>query len=170
MQSIKRALDQQGQMIRVPCYIGEARRAIKQAQSDLTTQLGREPTTREIANAVELTEKKVLEIFNATRDPVPLDAPINEDSPDGSFSELIPDQSQITPENYLLDYAKVEVITEVLNRKLNPRETQVIILRYGLDGRHGVHARRYRRQTPNQQGTRPTDRSRSDWKTQTSRL
>ncbi|MDE0556654.1 MAG: sigma-70 family RNA polymerase sigma factor, partial [Candidatus Poribacteria bacterium] len=49
-----------------------------------------------------------------------------------SFSELIPDQSQITPENYLLDYAKVEVITEVLNRKLNPRETQVIILRYGL--------------------------------------
>ena len=132
MQSIKRALDQQGQMIRVPCYIGEARRAIKQAQSDLTTELGREPTTREIANTVELTEKKVLEIFNATRDPVPLDAPINEDSPDGAFSELIPDQSQITPENYLLDYAKVEVITEVLNRKLNPRETQVIILRYGL--------------------------------------
>ena len=132
MQSIKRALDQQGQMIRVPCYIGEARRAIKQAQSDLTTELGREPTTREIANAVELTEKKVLEIFNATKDPVPLDAPINDDSPDGSFSELIPDQSQITPENYLLDYAKVEVITEVLNRKLNPRETQVIILRYGL--------------------------------------
>ena len=42
MQSIKRALDQQGQMIRVPCYIGEARRAIKQAQSDLTAQLGRE--------------------------------------------------------------------------------------------------------------------------------
>ena len=132
MQSIKRALDQQGQMIRVPCYIGEARRAIKQAQSDLTTQLGREPTTTEIAKEVELTEKKVSEIFNATKDPVPLDAPINEDAPDGSFSELIPDQSQITPENYLLDYAKVEVITEVLNRTLNPRETQVIILRYGL--------------------------------------
>ena len=132
MQSIKRALDQQGQMIRVPCYIGEARRAIKQAQSDLATQLGREPTTTEIAKEVELTEKKVSEIFNATKDPVPLDAPINEDSPDGSFSELIPDQSQITPENYLLDYAKVEVITEVLNRTLNPRETQVIILRYGL--------------------------------------
>ena len=132
MQSIKRALDQQGQMIRVPCYIGEARRAIKQAQSDLTSELGREPTTTEIANAVELTEKKVSEIFNATKDPVPLDAPINEDSPDGSFSELIPDQSQITPENYLLDYAKIEVISEILNRTLNPRETQVIVLRYGL--------------------------------------
>ncbi len=132
MQSIKRALDQQGQMIRVPCYIGEARRAIKQAQSDLTSELGREPTTTEIANAVELTEKKVSEIFNATRDPVPLDAPINEDSPDGSFSELIPDQSQITPENYLLDYAKIEIISETLNRTLNPREAQVIILRYGL--------------------------------------
>ena len=132
MQSIKRALDQQGQMIRVPCYIGEARRAIKQAQFDLTAELGREPTTTEIASAVELTEKKVSEIFNATREPVPLDAPINEDSSDGSFSELIPDQSQITPENYLLDYAKIEVITQILNRTLNPRETQVIILRYGL--------------------------------------
>ena len=132
MQSIKRALDQQGQMIRVPCYIGEARRAIKQAQADLTTELGREPTTTEIASTVELTEKKVSEIFNATREPVPLDAPINEDTSDGSFSELIPDQSQITPENYLLDYAKIEVITEILNRTLNPRETQVIILRYGL--------------------------------------
>lgn len=132
MQSIKRALDQQGQMIRVPCYIGEARRAIKQAQTNLTAQLGREPTITEIAQEVELTEKKVSEIFNATREPVPLDAPISDDSPEGSFSELIPDQSQITPESYLLDYAKIEVITEVLNRTLNPRETQVIILRYGL--------------------------------------
>ena len=132
MQSIKRALDQQGQIIRVPCYIGEARRAIKQAQADLTSELGREPTTTEIANAVELTEKRVSEIFNATKDPVPLDAPINEEAPDGSFSELIPDQSQITPENYLLDYAKIEVISEILNRTLNPREAQVIILRYGL--------------------------------------
>ncbi len=132
MQSIRRALDQQGQMIRVPCYISEARRAIKQAQLDLTAQLGREPTITEIAEKVELTEKKVSQIFNATKDVVPLDAPINEDSPDGSFSDLIPDQSQITPENSLIDYAKVEVITEVLNRTLNPRETQVIILRYGL--------------------------------------
>ena len=132
MQSIKRALDQQGQMIRVPCYVGEARRAIKQAQVDLTAELGREPTTTEIASTVELTEKRVSEIFNATREPVPLDAPINEDASDGSFSEIIPDQSQITPENSLLDYAKIEVITQILNRTLNPRETYVIILRYGL--------------------------------------
>lgn len=132
MQSIKRALDQQGQMIRVPCYIGEARRAIKQAQADLTMELGREPTTKEIADAVELTEKKVIDIFNATKDPVSLDAPISDTSPDGAFFELIPDQSQITPENYLLGYSKVEVITEVLNKTLNPREVQVIVLRYGL--------------------------------------
>lgn len=132
MQSIKRALDQQGQMIRVPCYIGEARRAIKQAQTDLTMELGREPTTKEIADAVELTEKKVIDIFNATKDPVSLDAPISDTSPDDAFFELIPDQSQITPENYLLGYSKVEVITEVLNKTLNPREVQVIVLRYGL--------------------------------------
>jgi len=132
MQAIKRALDQQGQMIRVPCYIGEARRAIKQAQWDLTTELGREPTTTEIAGAVELTEKRVTEIVNTAREPVPLDAPINEDSSEVSFSDIIPDQSQITPESHLVGYAKVEAIMEVLNRTLNPREAQVIILRYGL--------------------------------------
>ncbi len=132
MQSIKRALDQQGQIIRVPCYIGEARRAIKQAQSTLTMELKREPNIQEIAKEVELPEKKVVEILQATKDPASLDAPISDDSPEATFSELIPDQSQITPENYLLDYSKIEAIVEVLNKALNPREAQVMVLRYGL--------------------------------------
>ncbi len=132
MQAIKRALDQQGQLIRVPCYIGEAHRAIKLAQSTLTGELGREPTTKEIAAEVGLSEQKVMEIFQATKEPVSLDAPIDESSPDSAFSELIPDSSQITPESYLVSYSKMEAIIEVLNRALNPRETHVIALRYGI--------------------------------------
>ncbi len=132
MQSIKRAIDQQGQIIRVPCYIGETRRLIKQVQSNLTTKLGREPTTKEIASEVKLTEKKVDEILQATRDPISLDAPINEASPEVPIRDMIPDNSQITPETELVNYSKVEVLEEVLNRTLNPRETHVIVLRYGL--------------------------------------
>lgn len=132
MQAIKRALDQQGQMIRVPCYIGEARRAIKLAQATLTGELGREPSTKEIADEVGLTEQKVLEIFQATKEPMSLDAPIDEGSSENAFWEMIPDSSQITPENYLISYSKMEAITEVLNKALNPRETHVIVLRYGL--------------------------------------
>lgn len=132
MQSIKRALDQQGQIIRVPCYIGETRRLIKQVQSHLTIKLGREPTTTEIAAEVKLTEKKVNEILQATIDPISLDAPINDNSPEVPIRDIIPDNSQITPETELVNYSKIEVLEEVLNRILNPRETHVIVLRYGL--------------------------------------
>ncbi len=132
MQSIKRALDQQGQIIRVPCYIGETRRLIKQVQSHLTIKLGREPTTKEIAQEVKLTEKKVDEILQATKDPISLDAPISDASPEVPIRDIIPDNSQITPETELVNYSKIEVLEEVLNRTLNPRETHVIVLRYGL--------------------------------------
>ncbi len=132
MQSIKRALDQQGQIIRVPCYIGETRRLIKQVQSNLTIKLGREPTIKEIAQEVKLTEKKVDEILQATKDPISLDAPINETAPEVPIRDIIPDNSQTTPETELVNYSKIEVLEEVLNRTLNPRETHVIVLRYGL--------------------------------------
>lgn len=132
MQSIKRALDQQGQIIRVPCYIGETRRMIKQVQAHLTIKLGREPTTKEIAQEVKLTEKKVDEILQATKDPISLDAPINDAAPEVPIRDIIPDNSQITPETELVNYSKIEVLEEVLNRTLNPRETHVIVLRYGL--------------------------------------
>ncbi len=132
MQSIKRALDQQGQIIRVPCYIGEAHRTLKQTQANLTMALGREPTLKELAEEVKLPEKKVFEILYSTKELASLDASISDDSPDKTFIDMIPDESQITPENYQLDYAKVEAIVEVLNKVLNPRETQVIVLRYGL--------------------------------------
>lgn len=132
MQSIKRALDQQGQIIRVPCYIGETRRLIKQVQSNLTVKLGREPTIKEVANEVKLTEKKVDEILQATRDPISLDAPINDIAPEVPIRDIIPDDSQITPETELVNFSKIEAIEEVLNRTLNPRETHVIVLRYGI--------------------------------------
>lgn len=132
MQSIKRALDQQGQIIRVPCYIGETRRLIKQVQSNLTVKLGREPTIKEVAQEVKLSEKKVDEILQATKDPISLDAPINETAPEVPIRDMIPDDSQITPETELVNFSKIEALEEVLNRTLNPRETHVIVLRYGL--------------------------------------
>ena len=132
MQSIKRALDQQGQIIRVPCYIGETRRLIKQVQSNLTVKLGREPSIKEVAREVKLTEKKVDEILQATKDPISLDAPINETAPEVPIRDIIPDDSQITPETELVNFSKIEALEEVLNRTLNPRETHVIVLRYGL--------------------------------------
>ncbi|MCZ6679344.1 MAG: sigma-70 family RNA polymerase sigma factor [Candidatus Poribacteria bacterium] len=131
MQAIKRALDQQSQTIRIPCYVGETRRSIKQAQAKLARDLEREPDIKEIAQAVEMSENRVIEILQSTKGTISLDSPLSESSPDATISDLLADDSQVTPEEELLCNSEKESLEKVLNT-LAPRETLVIKLRYGL--------------------------------------
>ena len=131
MQAIKRALDQQSQTIRIPCYVGETRRSIKQAQSRLARDLEREPDITEIAAAVQMPEHRVLEILYSTKGTISLDSPLSESSPDTTVSDLLSDETQVTPEEELLCSSEKESLEAVLNT-LQPRETLVIKLRYGL--------------------------------------
>jgi RNA polymerase primary sigma factor len=131
MQAIKRALDQQSQTIRIPCYVGETRRAIKQAQTKLARDLEREPGIKEIAEVVEMAESRVIEILQSTKGTISLDSPLSESSPDATISDLLADDSQVTPEEELLSNSEKESLEKVLNT-LAPRETLVIKLRYGL--------------------------------------
>ena len=131
MQAIKRALDQQSQTIRIPCYVGETRRSIKQAQSNLARNLEREPDIREIAKIVDMPESRVIEILQSTKGTISLDSPLSEASPDATVSDLLADDSQVTPEEKLLCVSEKESLERVLNT-LAPRETLVVKLRYGL--------------------------------------
>ena len=131
MQAIKRALDQQSQTIRIPCYVGETRRSIKQAQSRLARDLEREPDITEIAEAVQMPEHRVVEILYSTKGTISLDSPLSESSPDTTVSDLLSDETQVTPEEELLCSSEKESLEAVLNT-LQPRETLVIKLRYGL--------------------------------------
>ena len=131
MQAIKRALDQQSQTIRIPCYVGETRRSIKQAQTKLARDLEREPDIKEIAELVKMTESRVVEILQSTKGTISLDSPLSDSSPDATISDLLADDSQITPEEELLCSSEKESLERVLNT-LAPREKHVIKLRYGL--------------------------------------
>lgn len=131
MQAIRRALDQQSQTIRIPCYVGETRRSIKQAQSKLARAFEREPDIKEIAEVVQMTENRVIEILQSTKGTISLDSPLSESSPDATISDLLSDDSQVTPEQELLCSSEKESLEQVLNT-LQPRETLVIKLRYGL--------------------------------------
>ena len=131
MQAIKRALDQQSQTIRIPCYVGETRRSIKQAQSRLARDLEREPGIKDIAEEVGMPESRVIEILQSTKGTISLDSPLSESSPDATISDLLADDSQITPEEELLSNSEKESLETVLNT-LAPREKRVIKLRYGL--------------------------------------
>ena len=132
MQAIKRALDQQSQTIRIPCYVGETRRSIKQAQSRLARDLEREPGIKDIAEEVGMPESRVIEILQSTKGTISLDSPLSESSPDATISDLLADDSQITPEEELLSNSEKESLETVLNT-LAPREKRVIKLRYGLN-------------------------------------
>jgi RNA polymerase sigma factor (sigma-70 family) len=131
MQAIKRALDQQSQTIRIPCYVGETRRSIKQAQSKLARDLEREPGIKDIAEAVGMPESRVIEILQSTKGTISLDSPLSESSPDATISDLLADDSQVTPEEELLSNSEKESLETVLGT-LAGRETLVIKLRYGL--------------------------------------
>ena len=131
MQAIKRALDQQSQTIRIPCYVGETRRSIKQAQSRLARDLEREPGIKDIAEEVGMPENRVIEILQSTKGTISLDSPLSESSPDATISDLLADDSQVTPEEELLSNSEKESLETVLGT-LAGRETLVIKLRYGL--------------------------------------
>ncbi len=131
MQAIKRALDQQSQTIRIPCYVGETRRSIKQAQSRLARDLECEPGIKDIAEEVEMPESRVVEILQSTKGTISLDSPLSESSPDATISDLLADDSQVTPEEELLSNSERESLEAVLDT-LAVRETLVIKLRYGL--------------------------------------
>ena len=131
MQAIKRALDQQSQIIRIPCYVGETRRSIRQAQSKLSRELERDPNLKEIAQAVELSESRVIEILQSTRSTVSLDSPISDSSSDATISDLLPDEDQTLPEQELLVSSEKESLERVLCT-LSEREKDVIKWRYGL--------------------------------------
>ena len=132
MQAIKRALDQQSQTIRIPCYVGETRRTIEATRAKLSRELEREPNNEEIAARVEMNVERVVEIIQSTRRTVSLDSPLSESSPDATISDLLPDEEQSSPEDELLLNSDKESLEKVLNT-LTEREKLVIQLRYGLN-------------------------------------
>ena len=131
MQAIRRAIDQQSQTIRVPCYVGERRRAIKQAQSKLSNDLERRPELKEVAEVVNMPESRVIEILQGSKHTISLSSPLSESSPDTTIADLLADHSQATPEDEFVARSEDELLEKVLST-LTSREAIVIKFRFGL--------------------------------------
>lgn len=131
MQAIRRAIEQQSQTIRAPCYIGEMRRRINRMSSKLSRQLQREPTLNEIAEHVGMSEKRILEILRSDKDTISLDTPLNEAISDTTIADVLPDDVNPSPEEEVLDKAQTEGIEQILST-LTAREAHVIKMRFGL--------------------------------------
>lgn len=134
-QAMRRALDEHGQLIRLPAYIIQARRRAEKALIDLTNGLGREPNISELAQTLEMTKSKLCQVLEAPKQFLSLDSPIEESDSNITVADLIGTTRILSPEEEILFQARQEVMEKLLST-LSRRQEAVIKLRYGLfDGK-----------------------------------
>ncbi|MFC2005293.1 sigma-70 family RNA polymerase sigma factor [Chloroflexota bacterium] len=133
-QRITRAISDQARTIRVPVHMGDNIMHLKRVRRNLAQEYGRDPTSEEIGEKMELTVKKVREIVKAAQYPVSLESPIGDDG-GAQFGDFIEDRNSIPPADTASKQLLKEQVCEVLS-ELTPREQRVLVLRFGLeDGR-----------------------------------
>ena len=129
-QSVTRALADQARTIRVPVHMVETINKMSKMQRKLTLELGYEPTTTELAEALNMSEDKVIEIMQIAREPASLETPIGEED-DSNLGDFVADNNAVTPEGNIESVMLREHIDTLLE-DLKDREKQVIVLRFGL--------------------------------------
>ena len=133
-QAITRAIADQARTIRIPVHMVETIHKVSRTARQLLQELGREPTTDEIAEQLGMTADKVREIMKIAQDPVSLETPIGEEE-DSHLGDFVEDSESPAPSDSASYALLREQLCNVL-RTLTPREEQVIKLRFGLeDGR-----------------------------------
>lgn len=134
-QAITRAIADQSRTIRVPVHMVEVINKVKSVTRELLVEMGREPTTEEIAHRMNSTVEKVNKAINLIQQPISLEAPIGE-AGESQVGDFIEDQSTISPAERVITSNARDVAADVL-QTLSPREEKVIRLRFGLaaDGR-----------------------------------
>jgi RNA polymerase primary sigma factor len=130
-QAITRAIADQARTIRVPVHMIEVLNKVKTVSRELVRDLGREPTTEEIAKGMGASVEKVNKALKLTQQPISLETPIGEGG-DSQFGDLIEDRSTVSPAERVITANLREVAGDVL-QTLSPREEKVIRLRFGLD-------------------------------------
>ena len=133
-QAITRAIADQARTIRIPVHMVETINKLMRHHRRLLQEKGREPTTEELAEAMEMTPEKVEEIQKISQEPVSLETPIGEEE-DSFLGDFIEDRTTLAPADAASAQLLREQVQEVLN-SLTDRESRVLKLRFGLeDGR-----------------------------------
>ncbi|PJJ27484.1 RNA polymerase sigma factor RpoD [Lacrimispora celerecrescens] len=133
-QSVTRALADQARTIRVPVHMVETINKMSKMQRKLTLELGYEPSVSELAEALDMSEDKVMEIMQIAREPASLETPIGEED-DSNLGDFVADNNVVTPEGNVESVMLREHIDALLG-DLKERERQVIVLRFGLEDGH----------------------------------
>ena len=136
-QSVTRALADQARTIRVPVHMVETINKMSKMQRKLTLELGYEPSVAELADALEMSEDKVMEIMQIAREPASLETPIGEED-DSNLGDFVADSNAVTPEGNVENVMLREHIDALLG-DLKDRERQVIVTAFRPGGWPSAH-------------------------------
>jgi RNA polymerase primary sigma factor len=131
-QACQRAISSQSTTIRVPSHVHERRLKLARVAGRLRTQLGREPTREELAEAAELSQQHVDEALDAAEAPVSLNQRVGAEE-EGELGDLFSDPLAADPEDRAVDSLRRLEVRRALSR-LPERERRVLELRFGIDG------------------------------------
>ncbi len=131
-QSMRRALANQARTIRIPVQSASKICKIQAAKVKLSEQLGRDPTDKEIADEVKLTERTVTGLRLGKTTTISLHDPIQHGE-DGEFRDIIPDDKSTAPDEVVQDEETLNHML-LLTEKLDVRERRILELRFGLNG------------------------------------
>jgi RNA polymerase primary sigma factor len=130
-QAISRAIADQSRTIRLPVHMVEIVNKLIRITRQLVQTLGREPTSAEIAQQMDIPEAKVRKVRKIMRVPVSLETPIGE-AGDSHLGDLIEDRAQVSPADALINANREERTAHVL-RTLSAREEKIIRMRFGIE-------------------------------------
>ncbi|HLL86494.1 MAG TPA: sigma-70 family RNA polymerase sigma factor [Thermoleophilaceae bacterium] len=131
-QAVTRAIADKARTIRIPVHMAERLAKLSQVERQLVQQLGREPTSEELATALDRPVREVKEMKRIAQSPISLERPVGEDE-DSELGDLIEDDGSTSPLDQTIDNLRRQTLARALN-SLPARERGVIAMRYGLDG------------------------------------
>ena len=130
-QAVTRSISDQSRTIRLPVHLFEIISRMSKIERRMVMKLGRDPTTEELSEAMDMTPEKIKQIKKASLVPISLNQTVNEDDKRTVEETLIDDYTE-NPNDATGKVLLKEDLENVLNT-LNPRERDVLRLRYGLD-------------------------------------
>ncbi|HZL51536.1 MAG TPA: RNA polymerase sigma factor RpoD [Terracidiphilus sp.] len=130
-QAITRAIADQARTIRIPVHMIETINKLIRTSRQLVQELGREPSSEEIARRMDIPVAKVRKVLKIAQEPISLETPIGEEE-DSHLGDFIEDRQAVSPSEAVISVNLKEYTSQVL-RTLTPREERVIKMRFGLE-------------------------------------
>ncbi|MCX6545518.1 MAG: RNA polymerase sigma factor RpoD [Acidobacteria bacterium] len=129
-QAITRAIADQARTIRIPVHMIETINKLIRTSRSLVQELGREPTSEEIAQRMDIPVSKVRKVLKIAQEPISLETPIGEEE-DSHLGDFIEDRNVVSPAEAVINLNLKEQTDSVL-KTLTPREEKVIKMRFGV--------------------------------------